>query len=335
VAKKSRREKAGEKPLGWHQFLYDGDVVLRKNLTDELGRTIGLSETVANTKRQTYQRSFDPAYKLSAKNKRNVKKGTYYLFCQLKKYIQDAIVTHSIQQIVLLGGHADLQMFEKANIDLSHLPLFDIQQTITQEIQQQLSLEKVSKIIKFYTKNHAIGSQHFRYALPSQYRQLMKPHRAIGDACRILLTYQEYHRSSDEFLELSRQHIKKIQTKELEHVAPLYKEIAKTFSDITCSDPETACFIVEPALHSCYQNGIQRRHFIFRMKARNMTFSHKVLYDPVLQQEHNAYPFKQHSVRGYYCEGLQDVKAIGDRYGVSVYHASYHAAEEDDDDERT
>jgi hypothetical protein len=34
-----------------HEFPFDGDVVLRKNLIDDLGHTIGLSETVANTKR--------------------------------------------------------------------------------------------------------------------------------------------------------------------------------------------------------------------------------------------------------------------------------------------
>jgi len=310
------------------KFLYDGDVVLRKNLTDEFGRTIGLSETVANTKRQQYQKTFDPTYKLSSQSKKTVKQGTYYLFGQLRKYVHDIIVTHNITQLVIFGGQADLQMFKKANIDISHLSLLDIQQTITQELQQIISLEKVANIINFYTNRHSIGSRHFRYTLPSQYRHLMKPHRAIGDACRILLTYQEYHRASGEFLELSRQHITKIAAKEREQVIPLYAELAKTFPERTDATPETKCFIVRPALQSCYQNGPQHRHFAFRMKAHKMALSQKELHDPVLQQEHSVSPFKQCGGRGYYCEGIADVEAIGSRYNVPVYHASSQASEE-------
>ncbi|MEK8021687.1 MAG: hypothetical protein VSS75_032840, partial [Candidatus Parabeggiatoa sp.] len=36
-------------------------------------------------------------------------------------------------------------------------------------------------------------------------------------------------------------------------------------------------------------------------------------------KEREIYPIKYHSIQGYYCRKIQDVKAIAARYNVKVY----------------
>lgn len=46
------------------KFYYDVDLVIRKNIVDDIGKTVGFSEKVANSQRGEYQKKFDPSYRL-------------------------------------------------------------------------------------------------------------------------------------------------------------------------------------------------------------------------------------------------------------------------------
>jgi hypothetical protein len=300
-----------------HKFLYDGDVVLRKNLTDDLGHTIGSSETVANIKRNEFQKKFDPSYSLS--DKRNIRKKAYPVLGKLRYYFSDLVKRYHVKQLVLFGGNEDLKLFNKAHINISNLNILDIQYTIVQVLEYQFSLDKISRVIKFYSNKNFIGSTHFRYTFPHRYRHVIKPHRAIGDACRTFLVYKEFFRDSQAFIEKSIDHLYRIAKREAEKVEQVYAILSEVFPDVSSCGSEDACFIVEPAKKPYVQNGSERKHFPFVIKVRNFTISKKLLNDPSLIQERDIYPFKFHGTKGYYCGKIQDVKAIAARYNVEVY----------------
>jgi hypothetical protein len=308
-----------------HEFLYDGNVVLRQNLTDDLGHTIGLSETVANTKRNEYQKKFDPSYSLNSSDKINIRKKAYRVLKKLRYYFDDLVKRYHVKQLVLFGGNEDLNLLKKAHINISNLNMLDIQHTIEQELQYKLSLDKVSKVIKFYSNKNSIGSTHFRYTPPLQYRHVIKPHRAIGDAVRIFLVYKEFFRDSQAFIEKSTHHLQKIAKREAKKVEPVYAILKEVFPDVSIRRSGEACFIVKPANQPYIQNGQERKHFPFRMEKRNFTIYKKFLNDPSLK-EREIYPIKFHGLRGYYCSKIEDVKAIAARHNVEVYISINKAA---------
>jgi hypothetical protein len=96
-----------------HEFLYDGDVVLRQNLTNDLGHTIGLSETVENTKRNEYQKKFDPSYSLNYSDKIKRRKKASRVLGKLRYYFDDLVKRYHVKQLVLFGGSEDLNKFIK------------------------------------------------------------------------------------------------------------------------------------------------------------------------------------------------------------------------------
>ncbi len=301
-----------------HEFLYDGDVVLRQNLTNNLGHTIGLSEWVENTKRNEYQKKFDPSYSLNYRDKIKIRKKAYRVLGKLQYYFDDLVKKYHVKQLVLFGGSEDLNLLKKAHINISNLDRLDIQHTIGQKLQYQLSLDKVSRVIAFYSNKNSMGSTHFRYAVPPQYRQLIKPHKAIGDACRIFLVYKEFLRDSEAFIEKSTHHLQKIAKREAKKVEPVYARLKEVFPDVSTRRSGEGCFIVKPANQPYIQNGLERKHFPFKIEKRNFTISKKFLDDPSLK-EREIYPIKYHSIQGYYCRKIQDVKAIAARYNVKVY----------------
>lgn len=310
-----------------HKFLYDGDVVLRKNLINDLGHTIGQSESVANININQYQKKFDPNYRLKSSDKSITRKKAYRMLGKLRNYFDDLVKRYHVKQLVLFGGKEDLNLLNQAHINISNLDRLDIQHTIGQQLQYRLSLDKVSRIIEFDSNNNSIGSTHFRYTTPSRYRHVIKPHRAIGDACRIFLVHQEYFRDSPAFIEKSRHHLQQIAKREAEQVEPVYALLKKAFLEISSYSSEEPCFIAEPAKKPYIQNGQQRKHFPFIIKKRHLTICQKLLDDPSLKEK-NIYPFKCHSAQGYYCSTLQDIKAIAARYNVPVYTSINQAATE-------
>jgi hypothetical protein len=305
-----------------HEFPYDGDVILRKSLTDDLGHTIGFSETVANTKRNEEQKKFDPSYILNSSDKIDRKKEAYRMsFKKLRDYFYDLIKKYNIKQLVFFGGSEDLKVLKKAHINISNLDILDIQHTIEQKLQYQFSLDKVSKVIEFYSNENSIGSTHFCYALPFplKYRHVIKPHRAIGDGCRIFLVYQEFVRYPQAFIEKSTHHLQKIAKREAKKVEPVYAILKEVFPDVSTCRSGEACFIVKPANKPYIKNGQQeRKHFPFRIKKRHFTIPKKFLDDPLLK-EREIYPIKFNGIHGFYCSKIQDVKAIATQFNVKIY----------------
>ena len=53
-----------------------------------------------------------------------------------------------------------------------------------------------------------ITSTHFRYTVPEKFRYIIKPHKAIGDAARMLLVSQEFRHHPREFEDGVREHVR-------------------------------------------------------------------------------------------------------------------------------
>jgi hypothetical protein len=187
------------------KFHFDIDLVLRKNITDQVGKKIDVEERVVNTGRKEYQKRFDPSYRLPKTDKKAIRKLSDQTFIELREYIQTQFNQYHVTQIVLFGGREDLKLLSKANVKISEF--VDIQSVIQKEIHYPFSLDKISRIISFYKNNEFYGSQNFQYPMLKRYKHLIKPHRAIGDACRIFMAYKEFYGFKPEFVQQCRNYL--------------------------------------------------------------------------------------------------------------------------------
>lgn len=188
-------------------FHVDIDLVLRKNITDPAGKTVGVEETVANIGRGEYQKEFDPSYELPKTDKKAVRKLFNQTLIELRKYVQALFNQYDIAQIVLFGGREDLKLLSKAKVEISKFKIIDIQGVIEKEVRYLFSLDKISLIISFYKSNEFYGSQNFQYPLLNCYEHLIEPHRALGDACRIFVVYKEFYGFKSEFVQQCRNYL--------------------------------------------------------------------------------------------------------------------------------
>ena len=189
------------------KFRHDIELVIRRNTINQIGKTIGFSEWVVNIGRGEYQKPFDPSYRLKKTEKTAAGKLSLKVLRELRQYLYSLFKKYQVSQIVLFGGHEDLNLLKKANINTSSITIVDIQRIVQKELCYLFSLDKISLIIGFYSSNKVFGSKNFRYSLPERYRYLIKPHRAIGDACRIFVIYEEFFKAKLEFVELCRNYL--------------------------------------------------------------------------------------------------------------------------------
>ena len=189
------------------KLCYDIDIVIRKNIINQVGKTIGLSETVANVGKGEYQKHFNPSYKIRKADKAVGEKLSHKSLYELRQYIHTLFKRYHIAKMVLFGGSEDLKLLRKANVNLSKIKIIDVQHLIRRKIRYLFSLDKVSLIIGFYSSSRFFGSRSFRYPLPKRYKYLIKPHKAIGDACRIFMVYKEFYDVNYEFVQRCRNYL--------------------------------------------------------------------------------------------------------------------------------
>ncbi len=184
---------------------YDIDIVIIKNIINQVGKTVGVS--VANTGRGEYQKRFDDSYRLTKNDRVAARKISDISLHELRKYLQTLFKKHQVDRIILFGGNEDINIMRKARVNLSKLKIIDLQQIVKKETRHRFSLDKLSIIIKFYVNKNLFGSKNFRYPLPERYKYLIKPHKAIGNACRIFIVYKEFYGVKHEFVQQCRNYI--------------------------------------------------------------------------------------------------------------------------------
>jgi hypothetical protein len=170
------------------------DIVIHRRVTDDQGVTTGRSQKVANVAQRQYYQPFDPTYRLSNADRKLANKTLGKTLYKLRHHAQSLIDQYVIEQLVCFGGNEDLNLFQRAKVDLGTIQILDLQQMIKTATDVRFSLDRLSFLIRFHADQQTFGSDHFCYSVPDRYRFLVRPHRAIGDACRIFLVYQEWHR---------------------------------------------------------------------------------------------------------------------------------------------
>ena len=188
------------------KLYFDCDLVMRKNIVDRMGNTIGVSERVANSARNEHMKRFDPDFKLNDEEIRDIrKKVAYKSFHMLNGHITKVLEEHKPSKLVFFSASQDLYILKKARINFKAHELADLQEEVVSalSLKDMMSLDRASRIIGFKTNWRYIRSEHFTYSVPMKCRNFIKPHKAVGDAARIFLLYREFHENNEEFMRRS------------------------------------------------------------------------------------------------------------------------------------
>ncbi len=183
------------------KFSYDIDVELWKNVTDERGATLGVTATVANLGRNEYQKPFLRSHRLSARRIRDAEVVCSEAFSDLRCTMEDLCTGDDIETLVFFAEGMEVKAFARAGFSLDTFGRIDLQKAVMRQLQMndQLSLDKVAKIIGFCAVHTEIASMHFSYRVPRRLRHFIKPHRALGDAARIFLLSRELAEAGSAF----------------------------------------------------------------------------------------------------------------------------------------
>lgn len=173
-------------------------MVVRHNTTDERGKTTGSTERVVHLATKEYQKPYDPAFKLSPDAKTRAKRITGQAITKLGSYISSLLSGHAIRQLVVFGGNNDIILLQKGGVRFDQIEIIDLQHRLRRATGFRFSLDKISHIVGFTANAVSFGTNRKRYPVPEKYRYLVKPHRAIGDACRIF--YQEFQHWRDDVI---------------------------------------------------------------------------------------------------------------------------------------
>lgn len=192
--------------FGGRKFYTDCELVMRKNRIDGQGKTIGVSETVANLEKKEYQLRYDPGYRLDKLCLMQTRKKSHRSFNLLNGYLSDVLGKYGVNRIVFFGKSEDIRILKKSKIELKKFEIVDIQQDIKDHLnlRDSPSLDKASLVINYRSNGSNVYSKNFKYPVPDIYRNFLKPHKAIGDAARIFLLYKEFYANKDAFLASAR-----------------------------------------------------------------------------------------------------------------------------------
>lgn len=184
------------------KFYMDCDLVMRKNIVDRSGNTVGLAERVANSVKNEHQKPYDPGFRLEKAAREKKRKVAYQSFGMLNHYITDVLDEYDPTRLVFYSKSQDMFILRKSHVDLAGYRILDLQEEITKamDLQNMVSLDRVSRLIGFKTNWRYIRSDHFTYNVPPTCRNFVKPHKAIGDAARMFLLYKEFYEKNDEFI---------------------------------------------------------------------------------------------------------------------------------------
>ncbi|HTY92225.1 MAG TPA: hypothetical protein VMC84_13700 [Methanocella sp.] len=182
------------------KFCMDCDLVMRKNIVDSLGNTVGLAERVANSARNEHQKPYDPEFRLDRADKDACRRIAYRSFGLLNRYLSDVFGEYKPSRLVFFSRSQDLFILRRAGVDLTEYDILDLQEEVSRALgmTNMISLDRISRLIGFKTNWRYIRSDHFTYDVPPYCRNFVKPHKAVGDAARIFLLYKEFYEKNGE-----------------------------------------------------------------------------------------------------------------------------------------
>lgn len=181
------------------RFSYDIDITVWKNITDELGRTVGKNPCSFNPSKNETEPGHVKKIRLDHNGRQNAYRISRNVHSELKDFMR-SLNGNRINTMVFFAADYEKTALAQAHVSLSGFELHDLQRDIKSGLglKDVLSLDRLSHIIGFKTEDGQMSSHHFRYPVPELYRGWMNPHDSLGDAARIFLASQEFHHYREE-----------------------------------------------------------------------------------------------------------------------------------------
>jgi hypothetical protein len=181
------------------KFSYDIDITVWKNITDELGRTVGKNPCSINPARNEIESGHVKKIRLDQKGRQNAYRISRIVQTDLKDFMR-SLNGCCISTMVFFAADYEKTTLAQAGVNLSGFEVHDLQSDLKSVfgLKDVLSLDRLSHIIRFDASEGHISSLHFRYPVPEPYRDRMNPHDSIGDSARIFLASQEFHNHREE-----------------------------------------------------------------------------------------------------------------------------------------
>jgi hypothetical protein len=198
----------GEVSFAGKAFVRDIDVELWKNVTNDIGKRVDGSRRVFNLTRPGESLPFDKKFHLDADGARHARAAIAAVHADIREFMQ-ALNRKNIETLAFFARKREVETFQQARVNLSGFSLRDIQSEIREKfgLKEDVSLDRMCLVIKYANGSGAITSTHFSYPVPEKFRYIIKPHKAIGDASRMLLVAEEFRHYPGEFEAGVREHV--------------------------------------------------------------------------------------------------------------------------------
>ncbi len=197
------------------------DVERWKNITDDVGRRVEGQRRVFNLAFRGHTKNFDKRFHLDEEAQAEARRAVAGVHHDLWKFIR-ALNHQEISTLVFFARRREMETFRVSRIKTDRFFIRDLQDEIRTHfhLREHVSLDRASIVTKFRITKSAIQSAHFSYTLPERFRFLVKPHSAIGDACRIFLADLEFHRFPEEFGEVLAGHLEEYGNRNMKKSSP-------------------------------------------------------------------------------------------------------------------
>jgi len=202
-------------------FAHDIDVELWKNITDDVGKRVDGNRRVFNLTRPGGSLAFDKKYHLDSEGAHRARAAIAEVHRDILEFMQ-ALNRKNIDTLAFFARKREVETFQRARVNMNGFTIRDLQSEIRHEysLKEDVSLDRMSLVIGFTLKSDIISSTHFTYPIPEKFRYIIKPHKAIGDAARMLLVSQEFRHHPREFEDGVRNHVRKYEARKI----PLLEE---------------------------------------------------------------------------------------------------------------
>lgn len=192
------------------------DVELWKNITDDVGKRIEGHRRVFNLTTRGRSKDFDKKFHLGTGGLKEARRIITAVHQDLREFML-SLNAMDIGILVFFARRREMETFRNSRVKTDGFLIRDLQEEIrsSYHLKEHVSLDRASLITNFLITKSTISSSHFSYPLPEKYRFLIRPHKAIGDAARMFLVDQEFHRYPEKFGERLTGHVEEYERRKI------------------------------------------------------------------------------------------------------------------------
>lgn len=177
----------------------DINIVNVYSKADELGTTIKKVHEVINL-RSNRKKRYEEDFQLSEEELKRAFQKLHPFKRVISSFFFKKFKKYQFKTIVIFDGRRDVFLCEKNGAKFDGKDFLDLQHIIRDETNYLFSLNKLTKVINFRVEGSHLRSHNHEYWLhPIAAKQII-PKTAAFDAARMLMVYQEYTESHDDFL---------------------------------------------------------------------------------------------------------------------------------------